>query len=571
MKRYGTTSMFFCLLAATFQPCQNHVSAETPGTEAVYDVRDYGAKADGKILCTKSIQAAIDKCAADGGGTVYLPPGNWLSGTIYMGNYVTLLLDSGSTLLGSRDPNDYAHSHTSGSKSPRGRTSASSVEPNFSYWSLIAGTSLEHVTIRGRGTIDGQGSAFRFKDRSRPKGIYLENCRDVLVEGLKMLNAGSWMQHYRNCDRLRIQNITVFNHAAYNNDGLNIDSCRDVCIWGCMVDSDDDAIVMKSLSLKPCRNVTIANCVISSHCNAIKMGTESGGGFQNITITNCTICSPRYSKVTYGRQRGLAGLALEIVDGGVLDQVAISNIVMKGVSVPIFIRLGNRARQYDKDEPKPGVGTLRNVVINNIVATETSNIGCSITGLPGHAVENVSLSNIKLGFEGGGTKKDASKEVPEKAESYPESTMFGVLPAYGFYCRHIRGLKFINVQLQTTASDQRHAVVCENVEDLLIDALDTTPPTAGFDQNPALLGSPGAAATIRLTDAKGVFVRGCRPRTGTELFLNLQGSQSERIVLMANDLSGASKIVEMGPDVAKTALALRKESQGQRANYPAQE
>jgi len=556
MKRYWASSVFLCLFASalalgTDQPYQSHVSAG-----AVYDVRDYGAKADGKTLCTKSIQAAIDKCAADGGGTVYLPPGNWLSGTIYMGNYVTLLLDSGSTLLGSRDPNDYAHPHTSGSKSSRDR--------NFSYWSLIAGTGIQHVAIRGRGTIDGQGSAFRFKDRSRPKGIYLENCRDVFVEGVKMLNAGSWMQHYRNCDRLRIQNITVFNHAAYNNDGLNIDSCRDVCIWGCMVDSDDDAIVMKSLSLKPCQNVTIANCVISSHCNAIKMGTESGGGFRNITITNCTICSPRYSEVTYGRQRGLAGLALEIVDGGILDRVAISNIVMKGVSVPIFMRLGNRARQYDKDEPpavarlaepsrdrKPGVGTLRNVVINNIVATETSNIGCSITGLPGHAVENVSLSNIKLSFEGGGTKKDASKEVPEKAGSYPESTMFGVLPAYGFYCRHVRGLKFINVQLQTTASDQRHAVVCEDVEDLLIDALDTT-------------YSPGAAATIRLSDAKGVFVRGCRPGTGTELFLNLQGSQSERVVLMANDLSGVKKIVEMGPDVAKTALA-------QRANYPAQE
>ncbi len=290
MKRYLTTSMFLCLLAA----------ALALGSEAVYDVRDYGAKADGKTLCTKSIQAAIDKCAADGGGTVYLPPGNWLSGTIYMGNYVTLLLDSGSTLLGSRDPNDYAHPHTSGSKNSQGRS--------FSYWSLIAGTGLQHIAIRGRGTIDGQGSAFRFKDKSRPKGIYLENCRDVLVEGLKMLNAGSWMQHYRNCDRLRIQNITVFNHAAYNNDGLNIDSCRDVSITGCMVDSDDDAIVLKSLSLKPCQNVTIANCVISSHCNAIKMGTESGGGFQNITITNCTICSPRYSKVTYGRQRGPATL-----------------------------------------------------------------------------------------------------------------------------------------------------------------------------------------------------------------------------------------------------------------------
>jgi polygalacturonase len=161
------------------------------------------------------------------------------------------------------------------------------------------------------------------------------------------------------------------------------------------------------------------------------MGTESGGGFQNITVTNCTICSPRYSKVTYGRQRGLAGLALEIVDGGTLDRVAISNVVMKGVSVPIFMRLGNRARQYGSGGRQPGVGTFRNVVVNNIVATEVSSVGCSITGLPGHPVENVSLSNVKLTFEGGGTREDASREIPEKAASYPESTMFGTLPAYG--------------------------------------------------------------------------------------------------------------------------------------------
>ena len=177
---YWTSSMFLCLLTAALALGTTRPSS--PKSKAVYDVRDYGAKADGKTLCTKSIQAAINKCAADGGGTVYLPPGNWLSGTIYMGNYVTLLLDSGSTLLGSRDPNDYAHPHIPPSKNSQGR--------NFSYWSLIAGTGLKHIAIRGRGTIDGQGSAFRFKDRSRPKGIYLENCRDVLVEGLKMLNAG---------------------------------------------------------------------------------------------------------------------------------------------------------------------------------------------------------------------------------------------------------------------------------------------------------------------------------------------------------------------------------------------
>ena len=515
ISRCRIPSIAVCLLAVNF----------VIGAEAVYDVRDYGAEADGKTLCTRAIQAAIDKCAASGGGTVYCPPGKWLSGTVYLGNYVTLRLDSGSTLLGSRDPNDYARR--------RG---------DFSSWSLIAGKDLEHISICGSGTIDVQGSAFRWKDRSRPKGIYIERCRDILIEGVAMRSAGSWMQHYFDCDRLTVRNISVFNHVAYNNDGLNIDSCRDVLITGCVIDSDDDAIVLKSCSLKPCENVTIANCVVSSHCNAIKMGTESGGGFQNITISNCTICSPRYSKVTYGKQRGLAGIALEIVDGGTLDRVAISNITIKGVSVPIFMRLGNRARQYGSDGGKPGVGTFRNVVVNNVVATEVSGIGCSITGLPGYAVENVSLSNIKLSFDGGGTKEDASREIPEKAASYPESTMFGTLPAYGFFCRHVEGLKFTNVQLRTAAPDKRHAVVCEDAEDVSIDGLDCD-------------YSPGGEATIRLTDARGVLVRGCRPKAGTELFLKLQGAKSERVVLTANDFSGVRKIAKVGPNVAESALA----------------
>lgn len=495
------------------------------GAETIYDVRDYGAKADGKTLNTEAIQAAIDECSAKGGGTVYFPPGRWLSGTVYLGSHVTLILDSGSTLLGGRDPNDYARRHG-----------------DFSSWSLIAGKNLEHILIRGTGTIDVQGSAFRWKDRSRPKGIYIESCRDVLIEGVSMRSAGSWMQHYFDCDRLRVRDIAVFNHVAYNNDGLNIDSCRDVSITGCVVDSDDDAIVLKSCSLKPCENVTIADCVVSSHCNSIKMGTESGGGFQNITVTNCTICSPRYSKVTYGRQRGLAGLAMEIVDGGTLDRVAISNIAIKGVSVPIFMRLGNRARQYGPGDEKPGVGTFRNVVVSNVVATEVSGLGCSITGLLGHEIENVSLSNIKLSFEGGGILEDASRQVPEKETSYPESTMFGTLPAYGFYCRHVKGLQFTNVQLQTTSPDLRHAIACDDVTDLSIDGLD-----GSF--------SPGAAATLRLTDTRAALVRGCRPAEKTSVFLTVQGAKSERIVLTGNNFSGVRKIIQAGQGVPESAVA----------------
>jgi polygalacturonase len=502
--------------------------------EKTYSILDFGAKPDGTTLCTQAIQNAIDRCAKNGGGTVYLPSGTWLTGTIYLENHITLRLDSGCLLLGSKEKKDYG----------RSRKLAGTEGETFSYWAIIAGKNLENIAICGRGTIDGQGTNFKYKDGSRPKNIYLENCSDVLIEGLQLSSAGSWMQHYRRCDRLTIRDIAVFNHVSYNNDGLNIDSCRDVTITGCAVDSDDDAIVMKSLSVSPCENITISDCLVSSHCNSIKMGTESGGGFQNITVSNCAICSPRFSKVIYGRQRGLAGVALEIVDGGTLDRVAISNLTIRGVTVPIFMRLGNRARFYDKNQSKPDVGKFRNVIVSNIIATDCSQVGCSITGLPGHAIENVTLSNIQLGLEGGGTKEDALRQVPEKPTSYPESTMFGTLPAYGFFCRHVKGIKFHNLRLETSVPDYRHAIVFDDVNDAVIDSLD-----APF--------SAGAEGIIRCTDSRNIFIWNCRPPKGTELFLDLHGAQAKNILLMSNDFSSIDQICRSAADVPESALILQ--------------
>jgi polygalacturonase len=450
---------------------------------------------------------------------------------VYLADNVTVELESGCTVLGTTDKSRYGPP----------RQLMGTAGEQYSTWAIFAGKGLRHIAIRGRGTIDGQGSNFKYKDGPRPKNLYFEDCQDVLIEGVRLRDAGSWMQHYRNCERLTIRDIAVFNHVSYNNDGLNIDSCRDVTIVGCMIDSDDDAVVLKSLSTRPTENVTISDCVISSHCNSIKMGTESGGGFRNITVTNCTIVSPRYSKVIYGRQRGLAGVALEIVDGGTLDRVAVSNLAIKGVTVPIFMRLGNRARTYETGQPKPGIGTFRNVVVGNIVATDCSSVGCSITGLPGHRIENVTLSNISLGFDGGGTRDDAARDIPEKPGSYPESTMFGTLPAYGFFCRHVTGLKLHNVRLRTAEPDLRHAVMCDDVEDVLIDGLDA--PCAA-----------GAASMLRLTDARRVAVCDCHPPEGTDILLTLRGDKTETVSLYNNNFDGIGTICDRGPKVPQSAL-----------------
>ncbi|MHC4119052.1 MAG: glycoside hydrolase family 28 protein [Planctomycetota bacterium] len=438
------------------------------GAEEVYDVRDFGAEGDGATLCTGAIQKAIDRCTANGGGTVYLAPGKFLSGTIYMKTGVTLKLAAGCTLLGSKNLEDY----------PPTVQAFRSYTDNYTDKSLIYAEKAERIAIIGRGTIDGQGGSFRGPYKVRPYIIRFIECRNVVTEDITIRNSPMWVQHYMACDDVRITGVTVKSRVNRNNDGINIDSCRRVLISDCNIISGDDAIVLKSTSARICRDVTVNNCVVSSRCNGLKMGTESNGGFRNIVMTGCAIYDTR-----------LAGVALEIVDGGVMDRVVVSNITMDKVGAPIFLRLGDRARPFRKDMEKPGIGTMRNITISNIEATGANPTGCAIAGLPEAAIENVTMSNIRLSFAGGGKRADVDRPVPEKAADYPEYSMFGRLPAYGLYCRHIKGLKLFNVQLQLAGPDERHAVVFEDVEDALIDCPDIP------------------SGTIRLVEVEEIFIR----------------------------------------------------------------
>jgi hypothetical protein len=449
------------------------VAGSTIAAEELYDVRDYGAKPGGKTLCTKSIQKAIDACSESGGGTVYLPPGTYLSGTIYFKSNVTLRLATGCTLLGSKNLKDY----------PPTVQAFRSYTDNYTDKSLIYGENVERIAITGSGTIDGQGASIKGPYKVRPYMIRFSQCRNVTVKDITLRNSPMWVQHYLACDDVRITGVTVRSLVNHNNDGINIDSCRRVIISDCNIESGDDAIVLKSTSARICREVVVNNCVLSTRCNALKMGTESNGGFKNIVMTCCSIYDTR-----------LAGVALEIVDGGTMDRVVVSNITMSNIGTPIFIRLGNRARPFKKDMETPGIGIMRNITISNIEATGANPTGCAISGLPEAKIENLTLNNLRLSFEGGGTKADAEREIPEKPAGYPEYSMFGRLSAYGLYCRHVKGLKLFNVELQLEKPDQRHAVVLEDVEDALIDCLDAPL-------------SPDAGTMIRLTDVKKVFIR----------------------------------------------------------------
>ena len=271
------------------------------------------------------------------------------------------------------------------------------------------------------------------------------------------------MQHWLACDRVRIDGITVVNRNNYNNDALDLDGCHDVTVNNMIADSDDDGITLKSTSPRLCENIAITNCVVSSHCNAIKLGTETNGGFKNVNISNCVV-KPSYdqSSKLYGESIGTSAISLEIVDGGVMENVLVSGIVVEGTESPIFIRLGNRARSYCTDKVINHVGTINGVRISNVMINNAGPTGCSITGLPGHPIENVQLDNISI-IQAGGQAKIASPQ-DEKEKEYPEATMWGMLPAKGFYVRHARNVNMRNVTVRTLNADKRPAFVYEDAE-----------------------------------------------------------------------------------------------------------
>ena len=440
----------------------------------VYNITDFGAKGDSLTLNSTAIQRTIDKCAANGGGTVYFPAGTYISGTVWLKDNIHLYLESGATLVCSTDATQF----------PLQTSEMVSLRP--SCYSLIYAEKKNNITISGNGTIVGQGdkSPYHVSHKNqdapivRPKVICMIECKHVKIRDITLKNSPFWMQHYLACEDVLIDGITVSNRrSSVNNDGIDIDCCRNVRISSCNINSEDDAIVLKSTSNKICENVTITGCILSSHCNALKCGTESNGGFRNIVVSNCVIYD------TY-----LSGIALEIVDGGILDLVNISNITMTKVNNPLFIKLGNRARPYGKNIEPQGIGEIKNIQINNIQANEVGEFtevpdmefshhnACPkaaavfIDGLPERNICNLSLENFFINFKGGGSRMDAQAEVPVLPKVYPEYSSYGnIRPSYGFYCRFASQLNLKNINVGYEKTDDRPAYVFDRVDHLYME------------------------------------------------------------------------------------------------------
>lgn len=411
-------------------------------------------KEDGGIkVITTDLQSKIDKCSQTGGGIVSLPAGNYLCGTLYLKSNVTLNLEKGAVLFGSRNIADYPE---------KGRRKA-----------LVFAENATNIAITGEGEINGNGDAFTQANNApdRPVLVQFFDCKDVIVNGIKMKNSGFWTFRFVRCDGVDIADIDIESHVNWNNDGFDIES-RNVTIRNCTVNTDDDALCFKSEDPDfTVENIIVDSCRLASNCNYIKFGTASAGGFRNVKVSNCVLtkCTSSnyrtWEKTVPGVTEpitGIAGIALEVVDGGFMENIHISDIEMNDVQTPVFIRLGRRKVS--------DLSYLKNAVIENIKALSVSYVASSITGVPGLRVEGITLRNLDLRLKAGGKVADTGLNVPEAEASYPENRMFGVmLPASGFYIRHADNILFDNVRLSFVGGrEERYTFVADDVNGLTV-------------------------------------------------------------------------------------------------------
>ena len=536
-------------------------------TPAITDVTDFGAKGDGKAVDSKAINSAIRAVNAGGGGTVIVPAGDFLCFSIQLKSNVDLFLSQGARIIAADSPKPgEATGYRGGTYDPAEPNTAWNAYQDYghNHWhnSLFWGEDLSNISITGPGIIWGRGLSWGAEagagrtdgtgfspertttapttpaPAARPaapaargrgdypvyhadqpgvanKTIALKNCRNVLFRDFSILKGGHFGLLLTGVDNVTIDNLTI----DTDRDGIDIDCCKNVHVSNCTINSPwDDAIVpTSSFALgynRSCDNLTIANCFVTGAyrlgtvldgtwkkftqaedrkvggIGRIKFGTESNGGFRNVSVSNCVF-------------EGCHGLALETVDGALLEDFSITGITMRDIiSCPIFMRLGARLRgPRGTGDQSTVVGTLKRILIQNLNCYNTAvRYGSHITGIPDHAVEDIQLSNIYVEHSGGGTEADAKIVVPDKENAYPEPTMFGTLPAHGFYLRHINRLSMNHVEIRPTKPDARPAIYTDDVH--RADFIDITAPS-----------SPAAFAFNRSTDIRVRMSRAAEDQT----------------------------------------------------------
>lgn len=515
----------------------------------LFEPWQFGATADGKALDSPAINRAIDACTQAGGGVVYVRPGVYRSGTIILKSNVTLYLEAGAVILGSVDLRDYTPQ-----PGPPPLGDASQTH-------LIYARSAENVTLAGPGRIDGQGPhfwelsgraplsaddqwaevaahAWKKKSNGRPSPMLeFVECKWLRIEDVRIENSAGWTLRPLNCDNVFIRGISITNpNIGPNTDGLDLTGCQNVFVSNCMIDTGDDAICLKSENHygpdpRLARNIVVTNCTLSTCCNGFKLGTATQGGFENITFCNSVI----YNREGAFKDRVIAGIALEIVDGGWIDGVVITGIRMQRTRTPVFIRLGNRSKPHDF--PQNGI---RNVMIEDIHASEAL-LASSVMGLPAKQIEDVTLSNLRIDNVLPSRPGWPSLKLAEKEKGYPEARMFGMMPVYGLYARHVRGLTLRDLSLRSTESENRPAVCLDDVKAARIENLTATHIT-------------GPEPVIKLTNAAAVSVLNSTAPKATESFLHVEGDHATDILIANCDLRQAANVLTPASVVSAVEL-----------------
>lgn len=496
-------------ILTTYVVVSHAVAVQAACVHPVFSVVDYGASGNGKTLCTKAIQDAVDACAAAGGGTVHFPAGRYLSGAIFLKSNITLHIGAGATLLASTDFDDF----------PPFRPGWRIRSDDTTRSSLITGIDLENVAVNGRGTIDGQGQPWwdalitdkqskqgekKILTYGRPRVINLYRCRNVLIRSVSIVNSPSWTVHPVGCDNLVVEGISIINpEEGPNTDGVNPESCRNVRISNCFIDTGDDCITLKSgkdeegrLKARPTENVTITNCVMYKGHGAVVIGSEMSGGVRNVAASNI-VCVGTDRAVRIKSTRGR---------GGIVENIRFSNFIVEKVREPIYI-----TTFYTKTEPEPvseRTPIFRDIAISHFTIKD-SPCTARILGLPEMPIQRLRITDVVA------------------------STQTGLISD------SVIGLELQNIQIDTVKGPAFHL---KNCRDLRLSAVETRKPRP---EDPV----------IGMENTQDAFISGCRAFPGTGAFLEVAGRNTDGILLVANDLSAAKNPFVLKKDVPKGAVS----------------
>ena len=453
------------------------------GRKVIITTAQLGIPANGNTLCTDRLQQAVDRLGREGRGTLVLTPGTYLSGQLWLRSGVELHLQKGARLLGVADPSLYNKVEV---QTDDGRHDNACM-------ALVVAQNARDVRITGQGTIDGNGTALalaadslyhlgkladahyntrrlRPSELVRPKLVYFSHCDGVTFLGIHCKSSANWGLSFQGCSNVMLQGLDIENRAYWNNDGIDLSDCRHVLVSDCKVNAADDGICLKSYDADGgCEDIIIRHCEVRSSASAVKFGSASWGAFRRIHISNLTVFDTFRSAI-----------AIESVDGAVVDSVTVEHVRAFHTGNPLFIRLGHRAGQR--------VGSVSHITIQDLVCEVPFDrpdlnydlrgpevdffhnpFPSSICGIPGHPVRHVTIKDATLVYPGRASKAMAyvplwrAHEVPECVGRYPEFSMFGELPAWGLYLRHVDGLTLQGLKLSLRDADCRPAFVLEDV------------------------------------------------------------------------------------------------------------